>query len=188
MTDWASVLRAYEPDPKLKDDSVALRACQLAAEGARLGTYGVGALLMDDHLNVIVEGHNEVYVAGFRSDLHAEMVVLNRFEEGGKGLEDRHRYTLITSLEPCPMCMTRLIFAGIGTILYVFPDEIGGMVQRQASLPPIFRTLTERQGQRWRQAECSELLRQAAFEIWDRSRPGLDPENRLKGPTGGGNP
>jgi hypothetical protein len=81
------------------------------------------------------------------------------------------------------MSRTRIIFAGIGTILYVCPDDIGGLVQRQSDLPPIFRTLTEKQEQRWGAAECSELLRRAAFEVWDRSRPGLDPKSRLEGPA-----
>jgi tRNA(adenine34) deaminase len=78
--------------------------------------------------------------------------------------------TLICSLEPCPMCMTRLICAGIGTVLHLSDDSVGGMVQRKSALPPIFREITEDQKQVWGRAECSEDLRRIAFNIWDQSR------------------
>jgi cytosine deaminase len=102
------------------------------------------------------------------------MVVMNAFETAVQGHHDLASYTLITSLEPCPMCMTRLIFAGVGTVLHVCADPIGGMVQRQASLPPVFRQITESLSQVWGLADCSQELREAAFEIWDGSRLVLD--------------
>ena len=70
--------------------------------------------------------------------------------------------------------MTRLIFAGIGTVLHLSHDNIGGMVQRKNALPPIFQRITEDQKQVWGAAECSEELRSAAFDIWDDSREMLD--------------
>jgi cytosine deaminase len=174
MGDWHSFLNAHTPEGGFKDEAAALRACELAAWAADLGTYGVGAVLLDEHGEVIVEGHNEVYVSGFRSDLHAEMVVVNKLEASGESRSRLGAYTLVTSLEPCPMCMTRLIFSGIGTVLHVAEDPLGGMVQRRSSLPPIFRTISEEQGQVWGLAECSPALRAAAFRIWSESRPGLD--------------
>jgi tRNA(Arg) A34 adenosine deaminase TadA len=178
-TCWEATLAAFVPSQP--DDTIALRALSQAVTAARLGTYGVGAVLLDGAGRVVVEAHNRVHVNGFRSDLHAEMVVLNVFEEGGgcagewgeveegaggagrmmdggtgggeegesdakskveSGGSNNRRgggalkdYTLVSTLEPCPMCMTRIIFSGIGTIKYVQADDVGGMVQRKGAMP-----------------------------------------------------
>lgn len=171
---WEEYVETFRPNDKFEHESLALRVCQLAAIAASKNTYGVGALLANEQGEIIVEGHNESFVGGFRSDMHAEMVVMNRFEDETEGPLDLSGYTLVSSLEPCPMCMTRLIFAGVGTILHVCPDNIGGMVQRIASLPPIFRELTERKKQQWKLADCSEELREASYHIWDLSRGDFD--------------
>jgi cytosine deaminase len=72
------------------------------------------------------------------------------------------------------MCMTRLIVAGVGSVLHVSSDSAGGMVQRRHGLPPVFRTITEHQHQIWGPADCSEELRTAAFRIWMESRDRLE--------------
>eukprot|EP00747_Dinoflagellata_sp_TGD_P153409 gnl/TRDRNA2_/TRDRNA2_177389_c0_seq12.p2 gnl/TRDRNA2_/TRDRNA2_177389_c0~~gnl/TRDRNA2_/TRDRNA2_177389_c0_seq12.p2 ORF type:complete len:159 (-),score=37.14 gnl/TRDRNA2_/TRDRNA2_177389_c0_seq12:358-834(-) len=146
----------------------------MAALAAEKGTYGVGAVLLDDTGAVVCEGHNEVHIDGFRSDLHAEMVVINKWEAEHPHSAGLGSYTLITTLEPCPMCMTRIIFSGIGSIRYVCADDIGGMVQRKEFLPPIFRELTSKQNQQWGKACCSDVLSKMAFDIWDGSREQLD--------------
>ncbi len=48
------------------------------------------------------------------------------------------------------------------------------MVRRKSSLPPVFQQLTEDLAQVWGLAQCSEVLRLAAFQIWDQSRVELD--------------
>ncbi len=171
---WRDFLEEFDRADDLEHESIAVYVCQLATQAAEKGTYGVGAVLLDGDGKIRAQGHNEVFINGFRSDLHAEMVVLNEFEKMQSWVHERKPLTLITSLEPCPMCMTRLIFAGIGTVLHVCPDDVGGMVQRKDSLPPVFRRITEHRKQVWGLASCSEDLRKAAFYIWDRSRRDLD--------------
>jgi cytosine deaminase len=102
------------------------------------------------------------------------MVVMNAFETADHDPRKLRGCRLISSLEPCPMCMTRLIFAGVGTIRYVKGDHLGGMVQRRTSLPPIFQEITASQGQEWGEADCPEALREAAFEIWHETRADVD--------------
>ena len=101
------------------------------------------------------------------------MVVLNSFEASEQKLVPGD-LTLISSLEPCPMCMTRLIFSGIGNIRYVCRDDVGGMVQRKHQLPPVFLDITEKQGQEWSKAKCSAALEQAAYDIWHESQEDID--------------
>lgn len=174
MRHWERFFAEFSPSGDRGDEQAAIRACQLAAQASARGTYGVGAVLLDECGKILIEGQNEVFLNRFRSDLHAEMVVMNRFEAGGHDPQKLPEYRLVSSLEPCPMCMTRLIFAGVGTIRYVKADDIGEMVQRRTSLPPIFQQITANQAQDWGEADCSEALRQAAFEIWDETRADVD--------------
>lgn len=171
---WRRFLADFETSESFRHETHALRSCRLALEAVEAGSYGVGAVLLDGKGRVVVEGHNRVRVAGFRSDLHAEMVVLNEYEAAGLPRQRARELTMITSLEPCPMCMTRLIVAGVGTVLYVAEDPVGGMVQRKHGLPPVFRSITEHQDQVWGPAECSDELRVAAFKIWTESRERLE--------------
>jgi tRNA(adenine34) deaminase len=170
---WSRYLDELVPSPHRQHERHALRACRLALDAARAGSHGVGAVLLDASGHVIVEGRNRVYDAGFRSDLHAEMVVINDYESSMRHRDEARGCTLVTSLEPCPMCMARLIVAGIGSVLYVSEDSIGGMVRRERHLPPTFRSIIRSQGQVWGAADCSDGLREAAFGIWVESRGSL---------------
>ena len=174
MRDWKKYVDQYEPSATFKDDLAAVRVCQLAATAAELGTYAVGAVLLDDNGEVLAEGHNKTFVDGFRSDLHAEMVVLTKFETEHQMPQNPSTLTLISSLEPCPMCMARLIYSGIGSIRYVCEDPHGGMVTRKSSLPPKLVEISEDLSQVWELAECSNELREAAFQIWEQCREDVD--------------
>jgi tRNA(adenine34) deaminase len=174
MRDWKKYVDQYEPSTSFKDDVAAVRVCQLAATAAELGTYAVGAVLLDDNGAVLAEGHNRTFVDGFRSDLHAEMVVLTKFETEHQNNQIPSTLTLISSLEPCPMCMARLIYSGVGSIRYICEDPLGGMVTRKSSLPPVLQKISEDLSQVWGLAECSDELREAALQIWELCREDVD--------------
>ena len=91
-----------------QDEQLGLVACQEALAAARRGNYGVGAVLVDPHGTVVAQGQNAVFYPRFRSDCHAEMVVMNTFEERHPEVDTMRGYTLLCSLEPCPMCFARL--------------------------------------------------------------------------------
>lgn len=174
MQDWKNYLAQYATSALFEDDVASHRVCQLAAKASELGTYAVGAVLLDDQGVLLAEGHNAVFVDGFRSDLHAEMVVLTKFETEYQGPIKPHTLTLISSLEPCPMCMARLIYSGVGTIRYVCEDPHGGMVTRISSLPPKLQEISEELSQDWGLADCSKELRDAAFQILEQTREIVD--------------
>ena len=135
-------LQALEPDTETyPDDHFAWLTCQLSCEAAERGNFGVGCILVDPSGHVIVKGHNEVFSPYFRSDRHAEMVVMNAFEDRYRAAPALCGYTLVTSLEPCPMCLGRLISSGVETVKYVAPDLHGGMVHLIDDLPPTVREL-----------------------------------------------
>ncbi len=147
-----------------RDQSLGLVACREAFAAAQRGNYGVGAVLVDPHGSVVAQGQNAVFYPYFRSDLHAEMVVLNAFEEQHPEVDTMRGYTLLCSLEPCPMCVARLLTTGVQTVKFLAYDELGGMVNHRDHLP----TAWQRLGQRleFSLADVSDSLRQFALEVF----------------------
>ncbi len=161
---WQTFLAGYQPRAEYPDDPYAWLTCTLALEGAAGGNFGVGAILVDASGQVLAEGHNRVFHPYFRSDRHAEMVVLEGWEEGRPPRPWPGGLTLYTSLEPCPMCLVRLCGADVRRILFVAPDPAGGMVQHLDDVPPMWRELAG--GKTFASARCSPDLADAAGGIF----------------------
>ncbi len=136
----------------------------LALKGVDSGNFGVGCILVDFHGNVVVQGHNEVFNPYFRSDRHAEMVVMDEFEDTHRDIPKIQGFTLYTSLESCPMCFVRLITSGVNKVLHASPDLTGGMVREKKNLPQFWLDLYE--GKVFSQSRCSQELINAANEIF----------------------
>lgn len=152
-------LRACPVDPRYPDDRAAEACIAEAHEALEDGNFGIGAILVDPDGKTVISGHNQVFSPMFRSDLHAEMVVINAFEMMRRN-EPLRGYTLYTSLEPCPMCMARLITAGVSRVFHVADDPQAGMVHLAHQLPPVWQSLAERQ--RFEPAQCSPALKELA--------------------------
>lgn len=156
--------QACEERTDFKDQAFGIVACGEALAAARAGNYGVGAVLIDPTGEVIERGQNQAFYPIFRSDLHAEMVVMNSFEEKFPDVDNMRGYTLICSLEPCPMCIARLLIAGVQTVKFLARDELGGMVTHMQHLPWAWKRLSERQ--EFVLADVSEGLRQFAQDVF----------------------
>jgi cytosine deaminase len=157
-------LTEYEFDNAYSDDSYIWLADILALEAVNSGNFGVGCILTDVNGNVVVRGHNEVFNPYFRSDRHGEMVVMDEFEDTHQNILNPGGFTLYTSLESCPMCLTRMISSGIKRILHAAPDVEGGMVHKMKCLPQFWIDLVA--GQVFYQAKCSQELINVANEIF----------------------
>lgn len=147
-----------------RDQELGVVACREALTAARVGNYGVGAVLVDPNGRVVEQGRNAVFFPHFRSDLHAEMVVMNAFEERHPAMDNMRGYTLVCSLEPCPMCIARLLVAGVQTVKFLAYDELAGMVGHRQHLPAAWKRLGQRQ--EFVEADVSERLRQFALDVF----------------------
>jgi cytosine deaminase len=168
VADWRAYLLKYQPQPQHADDPYAWLTCALALQGVAAGNFGVGATLVDEGGRILAQGHNEVFHPRFRSDRHAEMVVMDRWEDGAPGPAGD---TLYTSVEPCPMCLVRLSSSGVRRVLYVAPDLPGGMVHRMDGLPPFWAEMAR--GQEYGRARCSPELVRAADQVFLLNLEGL---------------
>ena len=163
-------------DEKGGENYFAWVSAVLALKAIVDGNFGIGSVLVDNDNEIVVEGHNRVFHPFFRSDRHAEMVVLNAFEESNKFLQydvgDRlpipiKEYTLYSSLEPCPMCFSRLISAGIGKVRYTVEDDTGGFVRRIDEMPEAWVSLaSEPYKQSFKKTECSSEIYSVSKEIF----------------------
>jgi tRNA(Arg) A34 adenosine deaminase TadA len=158
---WKAYLLEYQPRVEYPDNAFVWLTCALALKGVATGNFGVGAILIDDGGQTVAQGHNEVFYPYFRSDRHAEMVVLDDFEEASL---ERGSVTIYTSLEPCPMCLVRLSTSSVRKVLFAAPDLPGGMVCRINNLPPFWIELA--QSKTFGQAQCSPDLVHAAHQIF----------------------
>ncbi len=174
LADLETRISAYTVQPGFPDDAYGLIVVNAALEAIKGESGGIGACLVDSRTGQMVEtGRNRQFTTYFRSDLHAEMDLLNRYEDrmkkprsDGKGGNPREcpHLVLISSVEPCPMCLTRIINSGIKTVLYVVEDKQGGMVTRLDQLPPFWREFAA--DREFRQADCSPELRQIALDLF----------------------
>ena len=155
-------------------DRFALVALDEALDAAREGNYGYGAALVNESTGEIVErGHNHVFHPYFRSDLHAEMDVLNKYEERMKAYgPSTGGLVLYCSGEPGPMGLGRIINSGIPKMYYLAGSQDSGMVHMMDCLPSIWQEMAK--GRDYRQADCSPELIALAEKIIDYSEDELD--------------
>ena len=157
-------VKTLVPNPHYPHDKFVIITLHEAIAAAKEGNFGVGAVLVRENGEVIQRGRNHVFNPYFRSDLHAEMDAMNKFEEGFRDIESMKGFVLFSSLEPCPMCFLRLIISGVEKVYYAAIDKDGGMVQRSKYLPPEWKELARRQD--FALAKCSPVLSDIALQIF----------------------
>ena len=138
-------LLEFHPSDEYSDDIYARAANLQALKSVMQGGYGIGSVLIDQNGKIIEEAHNS-QMQKHRSDLHAEMALLTKFEESRKAKKYMNIYvykpglTVFSSAEPCPMCLIRISTAGTDT-KYCTPGPEDGMVSRIDFLPPDWKAL-----------------------------------------------
>jgi cytosine deaminase len=157
-------VKTYVPDPEYPDDKFILITLEEAIAAAREGNFGVGAVLVRENGQIVQRGHNHVFNPHFRSDLHAEMYVMTKFEERFQDVDNVEGLILYTSLEPCTMCFARLISSGVRKVFYAAEDIEGGMVQKSEHMPPTWKELAQRQ--QFAKARCSPELGDMALRVF----------------------
>jgi cytosine deaminase len=138
-------LTDFVPAAEYSDDVYAKAANLQALKSVMQGGYGIGSVLIDKNGKIIEAAHNS-QMQKSRSDLHAEMTLMTKFEDSWHSKKYMNMYvykpglTVFSSAEPCPMCLIRISTAGADT-KYCTPGPEDGMVSRIDFLPPDWKAL-----------------------------------------------
>jgi tRNA(Arg) A34 adenosine deaminase TadA len=161
-------LVAFKPEPEYSDDEYAKAANIQALISLKQGGYGIGSVLVDQNGKIIFAAHNS-QIQKERSDLHAEMTLMTRFEESHKSKKYMNLYiykpglTVFSSAEPCPMCFIRISTAGCDT-KYCTPGPEDGMVTRISCLPSSWQEMAMKQ--KVEIGDCSPIMQKLAHLLF----------------------
>ncbi len=102
-------------------------ANECAQHGANCGEGGpFGAVIVDKDGNIIAKGNNMV-LKNNDPTAHAEVTVIRKACEN-LGTYDLANCTLYTSCEPCPMCLSAIIWANIKDVYYACTRDDAGRI------------------------------------------------------------
>lgn len=161
ITELIQRLDQLQSESGYRDDVNGLYCCRLALDALEQGNYGVAAILIDSQGEVVAQAENRVFNSGYNSSAHAEMLLVDQLEQG---LDySPAQLTMLVSLEPCPMCLARLILSGIASVRYMVPDSYGGMVSHAEHFPPAWKNLAQLQNHY--EAHISSAVRVLAADI-----------------------
>ncbi len=96
-------------------------ALEEARDGLRAGEAPIGCVIADGDLRIVARAHHQVGASGDPT-AHAEMRALRRLGQPGGG---RDGLVLVTTVEPCVMCLGAAILAGVDTVLYALAAPAG---------------------------------------------------------------
>ncbi|HEU4327893.1 MAG TPA: nucleoside deaminase [Roseiflexaceae bacterium] len=96
-------------------------AIALAAQARTHGNHPFGALLVDEHGQVLLEAENTV-VTDRDVTAHAETNLV-RLAWRSLSPQQLARCTLYASTEPCAMCAGAIHWSGIGRVVYGLPSS-----------------------------------------------------------------
>ncbi|YBZ95663.1 nucleoside deaminase [Bacillus sp. AK031] len=88
-------------------------------------TYPIGAVIVDENNNLISKGRNQVHPQQ-DATAHAEIdAIRNASQSILNAKVNREKFTIYTSLEPCPMCTGGILFANIKRVVWLLNDDLG---------------------------------------------------------------
>lgn len=108
------------------------QALHLARKAYQRGEIPVGALVLSPENKIVAQAFNQVEV--HQNPLaHAEMIVLKKacLKVKSKRLMG---YSLVVTLEPCPMCAAAAMHARIARIVFGAYDSKGGGIEHGARI------------------------------------------------------
>ncbi|MDH3425676.1 MAG: nucleoside deaminase [Acidimicrobiia bacterium] len=114
-----------------------IEAMELALEEARAamehGDVPVGAVMLDPEGNVVASAHNRKEENNDPT-AHAELLAIQ--EAATKAGDWRLAgYTLVVTLEPCPMCAMAAVWARVETIIFGAADPKAGAAWSLFNIP-----------------------------------------------------
>lgn len=158
-----SLFNNNEDENYSNDDFLMKKACHLANQNVLLGGGPFGCIITDSNGFTVGEGTNEVTLKNDPT-LHAEIVAIR---DACKKLKtfNLSGYTLYTSCEPCPMCLSAIYWARIDKVFYGNTRGDAKAIGFDDDLiyEEIGKKLDERKVQ---MVQCGEKSAKKSFQLW----------------------
>jgi tRNA(Arg) A34 adenosine deaminase TadA len=103
------------------DETFLRRSFDVARRAASHGNHPFGAILIDEHGNVLIESENG-YMPAHDGTAHAERLLATQACTT-LSPDTLRRATLYSSAEPCAMCAGAIYWAGIGRLVYALSEH-----------------------------------------------------------------
>lgn len=100
-------------------------ALEEAEQALNENTYPVGAIIVDENQHIVAKGRNRVH-SKQDATAHAEIdAIRNAGNAIFKAKINNEKFTIYTTLEPCPMCTGGILFAKIKKVVWLLNDDTG---------------------------------------------------------------
>lgn len=113
-------------------------AFSMAWEAFKRNTIPIGAIIVDEKGNIVSRERNRIFDEKSRNPLagtyiaHAEMTAMINLKE--KEHPNVKKYTLYTTMEPCPMCFGTMVMMGIRHLRYAARDGFAGAAELNSKM------------------------------------------------------
>ncbi|NGX35467.1 MAG: tRNA-specific adenosine deaminase [Candidatus Anoxychlamydiales bacterium] len=154
--------------PGFEHEEFILQALHEAIVAIKNNNFAIGAIITNSFGKIVAKGQNKVFNPYHRSDQHAEMNAVTNWEKkiANKLINLEPAY-IFSTLEPCPMCLSRLLSSHVKCIYYAVPDEFGGMARKKENLPKIWKEFMKNRV--IQEANCSPKLKIYCKQIFELS-------------------
>jgi tRNA(Arg) A34 adenosine deaminase TadA len=140
------------------------QALALALVAKSRGQIPIGCVIIDGNGEVLASRHNDARSLRDKT-AHAEMLAIREAMTKGNG-DAAKDWTLYTTLEPCPMCLSAIILARIGQVVWAAPDP-------EVDLPLVLKALSYEQKNKLSLLESPfEDLMQQCSKLYQEGRNG----------------
>lgn len=143
-------------------------AFEQAWEAYKVRTVPIGAVVLNQDMKVVSTGRNTIFdnaanhmLAGTQMG-HAELAALIQLKD--RDHPQMNSYTLISTMEPCPMCFGTMVVSGIRNLEYAAKDSWAGASEIANTLEYV-RNKNLKITRMGGTLEAFQICLQSAFEI-----------------------
>jgi len=150
-------------------------AFEMAWESFKIGTIPIGACIMNESNELVATGQNQIHAKGdglisFHQLAHAEANAIMKVSE--ETVPNMHpnirKYTLYTSMEPCPFCFGAIVMGSIKNVKFAARDRWAGATALNDSIGYIKKKNISVEGP-FERIEIVQIAIQTYFEMQERS-------------------
>ncbi|MEZ4819914.1 MAG: nucleoside deaminase [Bdellovibrionota bacterium] len=169
LTNIIAKVEQFAKQAQTQREHIYAKLFEASIQSAKENNYPVAAVIINEKQEIISLGRNQSFYPQFASGAHAEINAVNAYEQ-----QTKHKAnTMITTLEPCLMCTSRLTLSTIEHVYYMQSDPTGGGISTMATAPADFKNLASKMtfqkiANHPKAQEIASMLYNLGEQIWQK--------------------